>query len=78
MPDWMKTEFRKSRATEWQKWMNFNVVVILTQAEIDEAQKAGVQILPMQWIETDKLIRTHIRGGMTTTLKYHFMLSLGL
>ena len=50
----MQKELDKSRGTEWQKWRKFNAGVILTKKEVRKAEKAGIKILPMQWIETDK------------------------
>jgi hypothetical protein len=39
---------RKSRVTEWQKWMQFNAGVVLSKAEVDELLAEGVTIQPMQ------------------------------
>ena len=50
---------RKSRVTEWQKWMQFNAGVVLSKAEVDELLAEGVTIQPMQWVETDK--NAHLR-----------------
>jgi len=45
---------QKCRADEWRKFEKFNAGVILSRAEVEELQDAGVKINPMQWIETDK------------------------
>ena len=56
---------RKSRATEWQEGKQFNAVVIISKAELQELLDAGVNVNPMKWIETDR--GTPTREGMTKT-----------
>ena len=50
----MQKGLRKSRATEWQKWRKFNAGVLLSHDEVETMRADGVEILPMQWVETDK------------------------
>ena len=45
---------RKSRVVEWRKWKQFNAGVILAKDELQQFRDEGVQVHPMQWIETDK------------------------
>ena len=50
---------RKTRVKEWEKWQQFNAGVILSKDEVNKLRDEGVQIHPMQWIETDK--NAHLR-----------------
>jgi hypothetical protein len=37
-----------------KKWKKFNACVLLTKTKLQEVLDAGVEVNPMQWIETDK------------------------
>ena len=50
---------RKSRVTEWKKWLQFNAGVLLSMGELAELQAEGVTVQPMQWVETDR--NAHLR-----------------
>ena len=49
------------RHAEWNKWLNFNACLILTDEEVRQLTEAGCDIYPMQWIEVDKK-RTSAKG----------------
>ena len=46
----VKAGLLKSRAKEWQKWMDFNAAVPVMGAALDELFREGHVPLPMQWI----------------------------
>jgi hypothetical protein len=50
----IQTGLRKSRVVEWKKWKQFNAGVILSRDELNQLRDEGVQVYPMQWIETDR------------------------
>ena len=52
-PD-IQAGLRKCRAEEWQKWQKYNAGVIISGDELSTLQAEGIQVYPMQWIETDK------------------------
>ena len=43
-----------SRQKEWQKWQDFDAAIKLTPEQFDELRNEGHQVIPTQWIETDK------------------------
>ena len=52
-PD-VQAALRETRRIEWNKWMKFNAVFILTDEEVRQLTEAGCESHPMKWVGTDK------------------------
>ena len=44
----------ESRRAEWDNYQKFGAVKIISKREVDRLVSAGTEILPMQWVDTDK------------------------
>ena len=52
-PD-VQAALRETTRTEWNKWINFNAGVILTDEEVRRLTDAGRDIYPMKWVDTER------------------------
>ena len=64
-----RSGLNKSRAKEWNKWMDFNAGVIVEGEVLSQLLNEGNKMLPTQWIETDQ--NDHLkRPGVAHTPEY--------
>ena len=55
-----------SRKVEWDNYLKFSAVRVISSAEAADYVRHGAEELPMQWIETDK--NAHLRKEKTIRL----------
>ena len=63
----MKAELRKSRASEWGKWRDFDAVECIPNEMAEALIREGHQVIGCQWVETDK--NEHLKGTTQYEMK---------
>ena len=63
MDEEIQRQLRISRRDEWSKWEKFNAAIAIPRAEREKLMAEGHQLIPTQWIETDKNDHRRREGG---------------
>ena len=63
MDEEIQRQLRISRRDEWTTWEKFNAAIAIPRAEREKLIAEGHQLIPTQWIETDKNDHRRRAGG---------------